>query len=241
MKIRCIVVDDEPLALRVIESHIEKMQDIELVAKCSNAIDAFAVLKNKKIDLIFLDIQMPELTGLDFLKTLQNPPHVILTTAYRNYAIDAFDLDVLDYLLKPISFERFLKSVNKFYNRKKESILNIKQNATADIETSGFIYIKKGKSMIKILVKNIIFVESLKDYVKIHTKDQTYLTKQQIGMFEEILPEEKFLRIHKSFIVSLDNITSFSPSKVEINKTVLPIGRTYKSLVLKKLNYGSCL
>jgi len=120
------------------------MQDIELIAKCSNAIDAFAVLKNKKIDLIFLDIQMPELTGLDFLKTLQNPPHVIFTTAYRNYAIDAFDLDVLDYLLKPISFERFLKSINKFYNRKKESITNIKQNANSYHDTSSFIYIKKG-------------------------------------------------------------------------------------------------
>lgn len=241
MKIRCIAVDDEPLALRVIESHIEKLQDVELVAKCSNAIDAFSVLKNKKIDLIFLDIQMPELTGLDFLKTLQNPPHVIFTTAYRNYAIDAFDLDVLDYLLKPISFERFLKSINKFYNRKKETITSIKENANSDQATSGFIYIKKGKSMVKILVNNIIYIESLKDYVKIHTKEHTYLTKQQIGVFEEILPEDKFLRIHKSFIVSLDNITSFSPSKVEIGKTILPIGRTYKSLVLKKLNYGSYL
>jgi len=241
MKIRCIAVDDEPLALRVIESHIEKMQDIELIAKCSNAIDAFAVLKNKKIDLIFLDIQMPELTGLDFLKTLQNPPHVIFTTAYRNYAIDAFDLDVLDYLLKPISFERFLKSINKFYNRKKESITNIKQNANSYHDTSSFIYIKKGKSMVKILVNNIIYIESLKDYVKIHTKEQTYLTKQQIKVFEEILPEDKFLRIHKSFIISLNSITSFSPSKIEINQTILPIGRTYKSLVLKKLNYGSYL
>jgi DNA-binding LytR/AlgR family response regulator len=241
MKIRCIAVDDEPLALRVIESHIEKMQDIELVAKCSNAIEAFAVLKNKKIDLVFLDIQMPELTGLDFIKTLQNPPHVIFTTAYRNYAIDAFDLDVLDYLLKPISFERFLKSINKFYNRKKESIINIKENASSDQEISGFIYIKKGKSMIKILVNKIIFIESLKDYVKIHTKEQTFVTKQQIGVFEEILPEEKFLRVHKSFIISLDSITSFSPSKVEIDKIILPIGRTYKSLVLKKLNYGSYL
>lgn len=241
MKIRCIAVDDEPLALRVIESHIEKLQDVELIAKCSNAIEAFEVLKNKKIDLVFLDIQMPELTGLDFLKTLQNPPHVIFTTAYRNYAIDAFDLDVLDYLLKPISFERFLKSINKFYNRKKESITSIKENATSDQVISGFIYIKKGKSMIKILVNNIIYIESLKDYVKIHTKEQTYVTKQQIGVFEEILPEEKFLRIHKSFIVSLDCITSFSPSKVEIGKTILPIGRTYKSLVLKKLNYGSYL
>ncbi len=241
MKIRCIAVDDEPLALRVIESHIEKMQDIELVAKCSNAIEAFAVLKNKKIDLIFLDIQMPELTGLDFLKTLQNPPHVIFTTAYRNYAIDAFDLDVLDYLLKPISFERFLKSINKFYNRKKESVASIKENANSDKATLGFVYIKKGKSIIKILVNSIIYIESLKDYVKVHTKDHTYLTKQQIGVFEEILPEEKFLRIHKSFIVSIDNITSFSPSKVEIDKTILSIGRTYKSLVLKKLNYGCYL
>jgi len=241
MKIRCIAVDDEPLALRVIESHIEKMQDIELVAKCSNAIEAFAVLKNKKIDLVFLDIQMPELTGLDFIKTLQNPPHVIFTTAYRNYAIDAFDLDVLDYLLKPISFERFLKSINKFYNRKKESIISIKENANSDQEISGFINIKKGKSMIKILVNKIIYIESLKDYVKIHTKEQTFVTKQQIGVFEEILPEEKFLRVHKSFIISLDSITSFSPSKVEIDKIILPIGRTYKSLVLKKLNYGSYL
>ncbi|MCD4772325.1 MAG: LytTR family DNA-binding domain-containing protein [Bacteroidales bacterium] len=239
MKIKCIVVDDEPLAIRVIESHIEKLNNIEIVAKCSNAIDALDILKNNKIDLIFLDIQMPELTGLEFLNTLQNPPSVIFTTAYRNYAIDAFELDVLDYLLKPITFERFLKAINKFYKllsyKKPETLSNV---SATQIESEPFIYIKRNKTMIKILLKDILFIESLKDYIRIHTEDDSYMTKQQISLIEKNLPEEQFLRVHKSFIINIEKITTFSPNYIGLKDKKISIGRSYKAYVLNKLNYG---
>ncbi len=239
MKIKCIVVDDEPLAIRVIESHIEKINDIELVAKCSNAIEALDILKNNKIDLIFLDIQMPELTGLEFLNTLQNPPTIIFTTAYRNYAIDAFELDILDYLLKPITFERFCKSINKFYklltNKQPEALGN---TSLKQVGPDPFIYIKRNKTMIKILLKDILFIESIKDYIRIHTNKDSYMTKQQIGVIEKNLPDEYFIRVHKSFIVSIEKITTFSPNHIGINDNNIPIGRSYKAYTLSKLNYG---
>ncbi|MCK4814471.1 response regulator transcription factor [bacterium] len=239
MKIKCIVVDDEPLAIRVIESHIEKLNDIELVAKCSNAIEALDILKNNKIDLIFLDIQMPELTGLEFMNTLQNPPSVIFTTAYRNYAIDAFELDVLDYLLKPITFERFLKAINKFY--KLSSYKRPETLGDTSLKHAGsepFIYIKRNKTMVKLLLKDILFIESLKDYIRIHTDKESYMTKQQISVIEKNLPDEHFLRVHKSFIVSIEKITTFSPNYIGINDKQIPIGRSYKAYVLNNLNYG---
>ncbi len=239
MKIKCIVVDDEPLAIRVIESHIEKINDIELVAKCSNAIEALEILKNNKIDLIFLDIQMPELTGLEFLNTLQNPPTIIFTTAYRNYAIDAFELDILDYLLKPITFERFCKSINKFYklltNKEPEALGN---TSLRQVGPDPFIYIKRNKTMIKILLKDILFIESIKDYIRIHTNKDSYITKQQISVIEKNLPDEYFIRVHKSFIVSIEKITTFSPNFIGINDKKIPIGRSYKAYALSKLNYG---
>ncbi len=239
MKIKCIIVDDEPLAIRVIESHIEKLNNIELVAKCSNAIEALDILKSNKIDLIFLDIQMPELTGLEFLNTLQNPPSVIFTTAYRNYAIDAFELDVLDYLLKPITFERFCKAINKFYKllsyKKPETLGN---TSLKQVESEPFIYIKRNKTMIKILLKDILFIESIKDYIRIHTNKDSYMTKQQISVTEKNLPDEHFIRVHKSFIVSIEKITTFSPNYISINDKNIPIGRSYKAYVLSKLNYG---
>jgi DNA-binding LytR/AlgR family response regulator len=234
-----MVVDDEPLAIRVIESHIEKINNIELVAKCSNAIEALDILKNNKIDLIFLDIQMPELTGLEFLNTLQNPPTIIFTTAYRNYAIDAFELDILDYLLKPITFERFCKSINKFYkllsNKKPETLGN---TCLRQVGPDPFIYIKRNKTMIKILLKDILFIESIKDYIRIHTNEDSYITKQQIGVIEKNLPDEYFIRVHKSFIVSIEKITTFSPNFIGINDKKIPIGRSYKAYALSKLNYG---
>jgi two-component system, LytTR family, response regulator len=237
MKIKCLAIDDEPLALRVIESHIEKLNDVELVAKCSNAIQAFEVLKKQNIDLLFLDIQMPELTGIEFLKSLSKPPLVIFTTAYRNYAIDAFELDVLDYLLKPISFDRFLKAINKFYTRRQENIsLSPGQSQNKQSE-KDFIFIRKSKTMIKVLTDDILYIESLKDYVKIHCKSEEHLIKYQISQLEIELPEDLFLRIHKSYIVSVPKITTVSPGAVGIGEHKFPIGRSYKALVLKQLNY----
>lgn len=238
MKIRCIAVDDEPLALRVIESHIEKLNDVELVAKCSNAIEAFEVLKNKTIDLVFLDIQMPELTGIEFLKSLHNPPQIIFTTAFRNYAIEAFDLNVLDYLLKPISFDRFLKAINKYYTRNEAKISEIPKNLNVDNrQEKDHIFIKKNKTMVKVAFAEILFVESMKDYVKIHTKTETHFVKHQISALEEDLPESEFIRVHKSFIVPIRRVATVSPNSIGIGEAKIPIGRNYKEYVLKALNY----
>jgi len=238
MKIRCIAVDDEPLALRVIESHTEKLHDVELVAKCSNAIEAFEVLKNKTIDLIFLDIQMPELTGIEFLKSLSNPPLVIFTTAYRNYAIEAFDLDVLDYLLKPVSFDRFLKAINKYYTRQKGISTETPKNLSVDHrQEKDHLFIKKNKTMIKVPFGEILFVESLKDYVKIHTTGEVHFVKHQISALEEELPEDEFLRVHKSYLVPIRRVATISPNALGIGDEKIPIGRNYKEYVLKKLKY----
>ena len=189
MKIKCLAVDDEPLAIRVIESHIEKLNDVELVAKCSNAIEAFEVLKSKHVDLVFLDIQMPELTGIEFLKSLSNPPLIIFTTAFRNYAIEAFDLDVLDYLLKPISFDRFLKAINKYYGRVEEKHHELKNLSVGSMPTKDHIFIKQNKTMLKVFLSDILYIESLKDYVKIHTTGEMHMVKHQISHLEQELPE----------------------------------------------------
>ncbi len=238
MRIKCLAVDDEPLALRVIESHVEKLSDVELVAKCSNAIQAFEVLKNKPIDLVFLDIQMPELTGIEFMKSLQNPPLVVFTTAYRNYAIEAFDLDVLDYLLKPISFNRFLKAINKFYNRREGKPEEAPKNLNvAHGQEQDHIFVKKNKTMVKVFFYDILYIESMKDYVKIHTPEEIHFVKHQISTLESELPDGEFIRVHKSYIIPIAKVTTISPKSVGIGELKIPIGRNYKEYVLKKLNY----
>lgn len=238
MRIKCIAVDDEPLALRVIESHIEKLSDVELVAKCSNAIQAFEVLKNKPVDLVFLDIQMPELTGIEFMKSLQNPPMVVFTTAYRNYALEAFDLDVLDYLLKPISFNRFLKAVNKYYDRREGKTVEAPKNLNVDKrEDKDHIFVKKNKTMVKVYFRDMMYIESMKDYVKIHTPVEVHFVKHQIGALEQELPESDFIRVHKSYIIPIAKVSTISPKSVGIGEQKIPIGRNYKEYVLKKLNY----
>jgi len=230
--LKCVIVDDEPLAIEVIESHLEKFDDIEIVARCPNAIKAFEVLQRNKVDLLFLDIQMPKLTGIDFLKSLKNPPRVILTTAYRDYALDGYDLDVVDYLLKPISFERFLKAIGKVYQRMDESKVTV---STSENEFESFIFLKADKKKVKILLKDIIYIESLKDYVRVKTPQKEIISYQKISTLEETLPSEKFMRIHRSFIVSLDKIEAFSSSNVELPGKAIPIGRIYKNQVLEIL------
>ena len=238
MKTRCLIVDDEPLAQRVIETHMEKLEDLQLVAKCSNAIEAMGKLKTEKIDLIFLDIQMPELSGVEFLKTLQNPPAIIFTTAYRNYAIDAFELDVLDYLLKPISFERFVKSVNKYYDLKNSQaprVFNQNENKEEDL---SFIYVRQKKTMIKVLLQDILYIESLKDYIRIFLETGgSLMTKQKISTMTELLPEKRFIRVHKSFIVNIDKIKTLSPTNIGLDDKIIPIGRSYKAYTLSHLGY----
>jgi len=238
MKLKCIIVDDEPLAIRVIEKHISKIHDMDVVAKCENAVQAFEILHKEKVDLIFLDIQMPELTGIDFLKTIPSPPKVIITTAYREYAIEGYELDVVDYLLKPISFERFLKAIRKVYAKSDPDLILQNKILQAGSKQDEFLLVKVKKKLVKILLHDILYIENLRDYIRIKTTEKEVVTKMLISDMEKKLPEEQFLRIHRSFIVALDKIESFSPSSVEIKDFEIPIGRSYKALVLKKLNYN---
>jgi len=204
-KIICLAVDDEPPALQVIEKYICAVPILELKASVNNAVDALSILQSNKIDLIFLDIQMPQLLGTDFMRSLINPPKVIFTTAFRKYAVDGFELDAVDYLLKPISFERFLKAVNKvmrlnIISTENDLLFNPSQ-ITAN--TDAFIYLRADRKNIKVNFDDILFIESLKDYIKVVTKDKTIITKQAISSIEENLPGDLFIRTHRSFIVPL--------------------------------------
>jgi DNA-binding LytR/AlgR family response regulator len=227
-QIKCLIVDDEPLAQNVIENYLKNFTDIELVAKCENALSALAWIKKQKIDLIFLDISMPFISGIDFIKTLQNPPKIILTTAHKEFAVESYELNVLDYLLKPISFERFLKAINKLENDSAQVIKPV----IDDSESEVFIYVKSDKKNVKILLKEILFIESLKDYIKIHTVNRTIVTQVPISAIEQRLPES-FLRIHRSFIIAKDKITAYTQHDFEIGKYQIPIGRNYKAVVAK--------
>ena len=233
MKINCIIVDDEPLAIEIIESYIESLEDIQIVAKCTNALKAFEVLQKQHVDLMFLDIQMPKLTGLDFLRTLKTPPKVIVTTAYRDYALEGYELDVVDYLLKPISFERFLKSISKIYKNDGNSAVSSDQKSTSD---DAYIYLKADKKMVKVMLKDILYIESLKDYVRIKTPEKEVITHQTITYFEQKLPEDCFIRVHRSFIAPLNKIETFTATQIEVPGKEIPIGRLYKNQVMAVLN-----
>lgn len=228
MKFRCVIVDDEPLALSILENHLQKIPYVEIIGKFDNAIPVYEFLKNNTVDLLFLDIEMPNLTGIDFLKSLSAPPSVILTTANKNYAIEGFELNVEDYILKPITFERLFKAVSRVYEN-----FNVEKKLPKN-NSSEFLYLKENKKMVKVYFKNILYLESVKDYVKIVTSRKTVLTKQQISYFDSIL-NNNFLRIHRSFIVALDKIDAYSLSGIDINSTELPIGRKYKEIVIKTL------
>lgn len=237
MKTTCIIVDDEPIALKVMGTHLEKIPNIEVIASCAHAVDAFEILCQRKVDLLFLDIQLPQLSGIDFLRSLTQAPNVIITTAYREYALEGFELDIIDYLLKPISFERLLKALNKYY---KSSAANLPLVHAANLGTAGneeYMYVKGERKIIKVLFTDIIFIESLKDYVKIHTKNEIILTRQQISQFEAKLPKERFIRIHRSYMVCINSIKAFTAETIEVLNYELPIGRSYKNSTLSYLNY----
>jgi DNA-binding LytR/AlgR family response regulator len=229
--LKCLIIDDEPLAQKVIENYLKNVAHIELIAKCDNALTALTWIKKQPVDLIFLDISMPFISGIDFIKTLQNPPAIILTTAHKEFAVESYELNVLDYLLKPISFERFLKAVNKLGNEESKVIKPVIDDSGSDV----FIYVKSEKKNVKILLKEILFIESLKDYIKIQTSSKSIITQIPIFAIEQRLPES-FLRIHRSFIVAKDKITAYTQHDFEIGKYQIPIGRNYKAIVSKIFN-----
>lgn len=235
MKLRILIVDDEPYAIEVMENYLRNFDDMEIVGKCYNAIQAFQLLQQKTIDLMFLDIQMPGITGIDFLKTLKNPPKTIFTTAYSQYALDGFELNVVDYLVKPIPLDRFMRAIDKVYqlNGNKASAGHNYEKPVGD--TEAFLYLKVERKTIKINVNDILWVESLRDYVKVITTGNAYISKQKISLLEGMLPENKFVRAHRSFIIAITHISSFYAYSVEVNGHELPIGRNYKQEMQKRL------
>lgn len=241
MKTKCLIVDDEPLARELIRGHVEKLENFEIVAECSDAMKALNVLREKQVDLVFMDIQMPQITGIEFLKTLKHPPKVIITTAYREFALEGFELDVVDYLLKPITFERFLKSVNKYYQMNQEEVQVITGNSGDKASDESFIYVKENKKVVKVYLSEIKYIEGLSEYVQVYTDKRKIITKTSMAQMEEKLPGESFLRIHKSFIVSLNKIEAFTANTIEIQGKELPIGRSFKNAVISALNFSGTI
>ncbi len=235
MRTKCLIVDDEPLARDLMRSHIEKLENFEIVEECADAMKALQVLREKKVDLLFMDIQMPQITGIEFLKTLKHPPKVIITTAYREYALDGFELDVVDYLLKPITFERFLKAINKYYVIAQDDSLTVSTISPVVQTEEAFIYVKENKKVVKVLLNDILYIEGLSEYVQIYTEKRKIVTKTSMAFMEDKLPKEGFMRIHKSFIVSLGKIEAFTASTIEVPGKELPIGRSYKNNVIGSL------
>ena len=229
MKIKCLVIDDEPLAQRVLERYIQDIPALELIQKCDNALDAMEILKEKKIDLIFLDINMPKLTGLEFLRILKNPPLVIITTAYAEFAIQGYELDVVDYLMKPFGIERFLKAIQKV-----QEILGPREHSLA-AKTSGesqedhYIFVKSSKKTYRINLNDILYIEALGDYVKIYTTDRMVISYHSMKNLENLLSPKQFPRIHKSFIVSLSKIELIEGNQVKLRDRFIPIGTNFKA------------
>jgi len=232
-KIKCIVVDDEPLAIELLEKHIQQFAQLELVATCWNAIEAFEIVKNKSVEIIFLDIQMPGLSGIQFVKSLQNPPAIIFTTAYREYAVESYELDVIDYLLKPITMDRFFKSITKYFDKIGGPVIQ-KATSQAIITEDDHIYINTNRKYVKIVFKDVLYVESIKDYVRIHLESGSISTKDKISLFEQKVPSY-FMRIHRSYMVNIHKITGYTKKDIEIGEIEIPIGISYKKEVIKIL------
>jgi two-component system, LytTR family, response regulator len=232
MKVKCVIVEDEPLARNLLVEYVRKVPTLHLVEACSSAISAIEVLRKNAVDILFLDVQMPELTGISLLKVLQKRPLVILTTAYSEYALEGYELDVVDYLLKPITFERFLRSVDKATLRlqvhRPETVAEVP--AVSVPAAQPFVFVKDGTKLVKVVFDDILYVEGLKDYVTIHTKTQKIVSLQRLKTLEDQLPSDKFIRIHNSFIVSLKAIDVVHKNNVQVGNAMLPIGETYKKI-----------
>ncbi len=237
MTLKCIIVDDEEMAIKVIESHLQNLKNFEIVGTYLNAIEAFSALQMQDVDVMFLDIQMPQMTGIGLLKSLPKVPHVIFTTAHREFALEGYELNVIDYLLKPIAFERFMKAIGKVLQTTRTTEQSIETNFPPNemLSDAPFIYIKSDRQFVKILLDDIDFIESMKNHLKIVTAKNIFTTMMTISKIEEKLPAQRFLRIHRSFIVSVAKIEQFNHSSLTIGKHFLPIGNFYKTEVIKRL------
>lgn len=226
----CIIVEDEPLAAEVLQDYVSQVPFLSLKGVCTDAIYAMGMLRKEKIDLVFLDIHLPKLKGIDFIKMIKNPPHIIFTTAHHEYAVQGYEYSPLDYLLKPIEFSRFLMAVNKLKQAPADS-----GESTARTEERKSLFFNVSKKKVKIFLDEILYIESLKEYIRIVTINNKIVTKFQLGQIEEILTENNFLRIHRSFVVSKDKIDAFTATDVEIAGGQIPIGRSYKEQVISIL------
>jgi DNA-binding LytR/AlgR family response regulator len=231
----CLIVEDEPLAAEVLQDYVSQVPFLTLTGTCGDAIYAMEKLRAEKIDLIFLDIHLPKLKGLDFIKTLRNPPHIIIVSAYHEYALQGYEYNVIDYLLKPVEFSRFLMAVNKI----KQAAITPVTPVVSDVAERAYIFFNVGKKRVKIFLDEILYIESLKEYVRIFTKAKSILTKFQLGQIESLLARNNFIRVHRSFIVAKDKIDAFTASDIEINGKQIPVGRSYKELVQAMLDKSS--
>jgi DNA-binding LytR/AlgR family response regulator len=227
----CLIIEDEPLAADVLKDYIAQLPGLKLAGVCENVFTATEKMHAEKIDIIFLDINLPKVNGLNFLKSMTGNYHIILTTAYHQYALDGFNLNVVDYLLKPIEFSRFLQAVNKVYDR----IKTVSETTLPDTHERKFYFFNADKKNVKVFADEILYIESLKDYVRIHTTEKKIITKFQIGEMERMMNEKNFIRIHKSYIVNVEKITAFTAIEVEVKGVSLPLGRTYKEVVERRL------
>jgi len=223
MKIKCIIIDDEDLAITVIESHLKNFDHVEVVETFNNPLKAYRVLEQEKIDVIFLDINMPQMTGFAFIENLSYKPLIVITTAYREYAVKSFELNVLDYLVKPIPFNRFLKTINKVY----QQVYVSNTSSDAALQQEPHIFLKVNKKLIKINLNDILYIESLKDYIKVITALGDYVVHKSLTAITEELPQSNFLRIHRSYTISINKIIALEGNTVEISNRKIPIGRNY--------------
>lgn len=230
MKIRTIIVEDEPLAREGLKSYVREIDSLELCATCENALEANEALKSEKIDMMFLDIQMPKITGIDFLKSLQSPPMVILTTAYPNYALQGFELDVVDYLVKPYPFDRFLKAVNKA-----KDLFQLRQNPKENPTSKEAIFIKVDNVLKRVVLNDIIFIEGMENYVALHTKEGRMITLMTMKSMEENLPAEKFLRVHKTYIISKNQVKGIEGNEIDMGKAKVPMSRNRRNEIIEEL------
>jgi DNA-binding LytR/AlgR family response regulator len=234
MKLRCLLIDDEPPALKVLASHMAQISGLEIVAQCKNAVEALDVLHQRTVDVIFLDIKMPKILGTEFLRNLPHPPKVVFVTAYRDYAVEGYELDAVDYLVKPVSFERFMKAIVRLKRMMGHETLEHANEYSPNPD--AFVYLKVDKHMQKIFINEVLYIESWKDYIKLFLANgKNLLVKQSISAMENLLSEHRFIRVHRSYIVSANKISSYNSISVKVHSAVLPIGRLYKRDVVERL------